>query len=314
MVFYEIELHAQPRIRFACSVHLEEAGGKNIIDHRKNIMEIGVHEGSPTYVSTEHGEYSVPQNGVSLYMPDERYTITIPGDTMQCTSVAVEIEDWRFQRYDTDTPQKILPPPGHEELYTIYIPQVSVLPPGEMEMCMALQQTIICRYLEHTAASQMRCLAGWYELVSLLDRHFRSQVWGEDEKEHESGYYYVYKAQKYICSHFRESLHLQTVAEQLGISVNYLSSIFKKETGKTVLEYITSLRMQELRSRMQSDTNSSLRELCESVGLHDMRHAQRTFKRYHGISMQKCRQIDRGLSLYHPNPWERDGLDHDIFE
>lgn len=314
MVFYEIELRAQPRIRFACSVHLEETSGKNIIDHRKNIMEIGVHGEGETFVQTEHGVYSVPKDGVSLYMPDQRYTITKPEGRVQCTSVAVEIEDWTFRRYDTDTPQKILPPPNKEELYTLYIPRVSLLPPGELELCMALQQNIICQYLNHTAASQMRCLAGWYELVALLDRNFRSQVWGEGDKEHKSGYYYVYKAQKYICSHFREPLHLEDVAAHLGISVNYMSAIFKKETGKTVLEYITGLRMQELRSRLHSDTEASLREICESVGLHDMRHAQRTFKRYHGISMQKCRQIDRGLSLYHPNPWERNELDHDIFE
>lgn len=313
MVFYGIELRSQPRLRFACSVQLGENGRKNIIDHRRNILEISAHEGCAMQVETAQGGYTVPEGGISLYMPDERYTITAGDHRLQCTSVAVEIDDWHFRRYDTDTPQTILPPPGREEPYTVYLPQVSLLPAEELSVFLATQQTILSQYLDHTAAAHMRCLAGWYTLVAMLDGAFRQQVWGETEKERRSGYYYVYKAQKYICSHFREPLTLPEIAAQLGISVNYLSTVFKRETGQTVLEYITGIRMQELRSRMHSEPERPLREICESVGLHDLRHAQRTFKRLHGISMQKCRQLDKGLTLYHANPWERTELDHDIF-
>ncbi len=313
MVFYEIRIHSQPKIRFACSVQTAvESGCKNIIDHRKNIMELGIHE-HDILVKTESGEHTIPKMAVGLYMPDDCYTITTPASVLCGTSIAVEIDDWEYIRHDTENVRGVIPLPDKEDIFTVFLPQISELSEEEFSLFAALLKNVISSYMMHTAAANLRCLSGWYEMVSILDRAFRRQIFGELGQERNSGYYYAYKARKYICAHFRENLTLQSVADHLGISVNYCSTIFRKETGQTVLEYITGLRMQEIRTMMHTEPEMSLREVCESVGLHDIRHAQRTFKKYHGISMQKCRQIDRGLSLYHTNPWEKEELDHDIF-
>ena len=60
--------------------------------------------------------------------------------------------------------------------------------------------------------------------------------------------------------------------------------------------------------------NSSARTSARICGLHDRRYAQRLFKKYFGVSMQRCRQLGSGISLYHENPWKREHMESDIYE
>lgn len=45
--------------------------------------------------------------------------------------------------------------------------------------------------------------------------------------------------------HYQEDLSLDELAEILTVNASYLSYIFKKETGSTVVQYLTSLRMEQ---------------------------------------------------------------------
>ncbi|MBD4335617.1 AraC family transcriptional regulator, partial [Xanthomonas citri pv. citri] len=48
----------------------------------------------------------------------------------------------------------------------------------------------------------------------------------------------VLLAVRYIKNHCLESLRLETVAEELAVSPNYLSTIIKKETGITFQQHM----------------------------------------------------------------------------
>ena len=60
----------------------------------------------------------------------------------------------------------------------------------------------------------------------------------------------VYKRQHYS----NEEVSLDTVCEALGVSNSYFSTIFKKETGKSFIGYLTDYRM-ERASRLLLETN-----------------------------------------------------------
>ena len=55
---------------------------------------------------------------------------------------------------------------------------------------------------------------------------------------------YVLEAMEYISEHYAESsINITEIAQHLGVSEGHLSHVFKKETGYTVLNYLTQYRI-----------------------------------------------------------------------
>ena len=95
---------------------------------------------------------------------------------------------------------------------------------------------------------------------------------------------YVAGALAYIHDHCCDpDLTIGQVAESLGISEGHLSHSFKKETGQTVLAYLTRCRitraMDLLRTRQYR-----VYEVSEMVGYRDITHFSSTFRKVTGVS------------------------------
>ena len=95
---------------------------------------------------------------------------------------------------------------------------------------------------------------------------------------------YVLRATDYIARNFADaSLSITTIAEALGVSVGHLSLIFKKETGLTVIAYLTRFRMQTA-STLLSAGDYKIYEVAEKVGYRDVAYFSSTFKKLTGVS------------------------------
>ncbi len=78
-------------------------------------------------------------------------------------------------------------------------------------------------------------------------------------------------------------LSLISVSKEIGISPNYLSMLIKKKTGKSFVDYLTSLRM-EIAERLLKETNMKIREISEQCGYSDQHYFSYCFKKYAGVS------------------------------
>ena len=63
-------------------------------------------------------------------------------------------------------------------------------------------------------------------------------------------------------------LSLDTVCSELGVSNSYFSSLFKKETGKTFISWLTDYRMDHAADLML-ETNEKSYKIAERVGYQD---------------------------------------------
>lgn len=88
---------------------------------------------------------------------------------------------------------------------------------------------------------------------------------------------------KYINHHYMEDITIKDVSESLNLNANYISQLFKKETGITYTKYLTQLRMEKAK-HLLTQTNLSLSEICDQVGYNDYFYFLKTFKKYEGIS------------------------------
>lgn len=99
----------------------------------------------------------------------------------------------------------------------------------------------------------------------------------------------VQKAQEYVRNHYSEaSLSLDDVCQALGVSNAYFSSMFKRETEKSFISYLTDYRL-DWASRLLLETDEKSYVIGQRVGYTDPNYFSYVFKRRFGISPVKYR-------------------------
>ena len=102
-------------------------------------------------------------------------------------------------------------------------------------------------------------------------------------KKEESTVDIVKKAQLYIEENYSKDIILEEVSKQLQISPYYLSKLFKKRSGNTFIEYLTSVRIEKAKELLRN-SSKSMKEICVEVGYADANYFSRTFKKNVGVS------------------------------
>ena len=97
-------------------------------------------------------------------------------------------------------------------------------------------------------------------------------------------------AKQYIYDHFSMNITLECVSEQIGFNPAYFSTLFKKETGKNFLEYVTELRMQKAKNYLMQ-TDYDIAEIASSVGYGDLKYFSKLFKKNTGLSPSEFRKL-----------------------
>ncbi len=315
MTFYKIRFDSLPKICFAisdCKMYSED--NRNVIDHRADMIELSFWEKHFIQVKTETGTYTIKKNSIGLFMPDQRYELSFPHkEEKECvnSTVAVMVQGMCFERFnvpDSEMPSII----ENIDNKTLFIPQVTTLSEEEVIIYQAKYKSIINHYAKTDSASeQIIAVAEWMELISALNSKFLKMIMGKETKNKTSTYY-VIKAKRYMNARFREGISLGDVADELNISKVYLSSLFKRETGITVVQYLNTLRVRYI-GDLIIKCNKSLSDICRDVGLNDGRYVQKLFKKYYGVSMRQFRVLGHAVTQYIDNPYLNIHLDHDVY-
>ncbi len=89
------------------------------------------------------------------------------------------------------------------------------------------------------------------------------------------------RAKEYIKTNYSKSITLEDVAREISISPQYLSKLFKEETGENFIDYLTGIRIRIAKSLLEAD-EMSVKEICYSIGYSDPNYFSRTFKKIVG--------------------------------
>ncbi len=100
----------------------------------------------------------------------------------------------------------------------------------------------------------------------------------------------VRKACHYVDEHFRENI---SVASECGVSTNYLSHSFTKQTGNPLSRYISAVRIGHAMFLLQ-EAKPAISEIAFEVGFQSLSQFNRTFRALRGMAPGEfCRQ-ERG--------------------
>ena len=155
-----------------------------------------------------------------------------------------------------------------------------VVPPGneaeliKKDMLSIISALSVSRELNSFSAAMTMC-----GMLSRLDTFYR-------QKQHRGksiSPYWENKIKRYLADHIREIVSLDKLAKAMDKSPNYLNSVFLKATGVSIHRYMNREKM-KLVSALMEDRGLTFREACENVGITELSHGYRLFKRHMGVT------------------------------
>lgn len=97
------------------------------------------------------------------------------------------------------------------------------------------------------------------------------------------------KTVEYLEAHFDQSLTLEMLADRAKLSVSRLAHRFKDQTGCTLIEYLTWVRISHAQ-RLLAETDLSCMKISDEVGYSNQSYFPRAFRRVVGVPPGHYRQ------------------------
>lgn len=144
--------------------------------------------------------------------------------------------------------------------------------------------------------SQANGESGGTHGVLLIMQMLNEMISSQSVKASGEGAVLASKAISYITSHAFEDISTSSVAEKLNCNPDYLGRIFRKATGKSIVDMIHDLRIRKAR-QLLLDSNSNIDETAEECGFNDTSYFRKIFIKHTGISPSSYRKLHSGMHV-----------------
>lgn len=111
-------------------------------------------------------------------------------------------------------------------------------------------------------------------------RKNRYQNYGEER--------YAELCKRFVAAHIEEKISVPAIAENVGLSVGYLSGVFKRVTGQTIIEFVNASKL-KLAEELVVSKGLSVKEASEVCGFSDANYLSRLYKNHYGKTLKTQR-------------------------
>ena len=94
---------------------------------------------------------------------------------------------------------------------------------------------------------------------------------------------------EYVAEHYYENLMLTEVAEKVGVTAGYLSTLFQKQLEKGFVDYLNEIRIDHACTYLQQNYLKTY-EIAYKVGFNDEKYFSKVFKKIMGQSPTEYRK------------------------
>ena len=86
----------------------------------------------------------------------------------------------------------------------------------------------------------------------------------------------------YLTNHVRENIRLEDVADELFFSESYIKKAFKKQTGRTVMEAFSELKIEEAKKLIT--LGKPINEIADELSFCNKNYFSKVFKKVAGVT------------------------------
>lgn len=138
-------------------------------------------------------------------------------------------------------------------------------------------------YLE--AVNQMSSAKTIHEIINNLNSYFTMYHSLSANKQYSK---LIQNAIGEIEENYKEPISLNSTADKLGITPQYLSRLFNKETSTSFINYLTTFRIEKAKELLRNST-LKINEICCRVGYTDAKYFCTLFKKTVGVTPNQYR-------------------------
>ncbi len=124
-------------------------------------------------------------------------------------------------------------------------------------------------------------------LAGLLDISLSGSAAEDSREDHAC---IVETAKAYIQQNYQEPISLSMVADAIGVSVGYLSSLFHRKAGEPYIKYLTRMRMEAAVRYLEEHPGMLVSDIAQKTGYIATKHFLYVFKKYFGFTPTEYRQ------------------------
>jgi AraC-like DNA-binding protein len=145
--------------------------------------------------------------------------------------------------------------------------------PEIIDLCRELN----AEWLSRDTGYGMRVRAIW---LMILQRYFQLIVYKNDPSTVDNR---IRKVLRYVIDHYTDPLTVQGMADLIGLSPWYFGNFFKKETGVSFRQYLTSIRLNHAEDMLRSG-EYNVSEVAAACGFSNIFYFCKVFKESRGIT------------------------------
>ncbi|MFA9558874.1 helix-turn-helix domain-containing protein [Evansella sp. AB-rgal1] len=97
-------------------------------------------------------------------------------------------------------------------------------------------------------------------------------------------------AKEWIVENIKENITIEKISKHVYMNPTYFCEYFKSQTGETVLDFVTRVRINKAKELLLS-TNMKMYEISKQVGYADTKYFSKLFKKHHGIQPSKYKEM-----------------------
>lgn len=98
----------------------------------------------------------------------------------------------------------------------------------------------------------------------------------------------IEKAKSFIMENIADPITVKDVADHVGLSAEYFTKMFKRETGQNIKEFITLMKVEAAKDMLER-TNLSVGMVALELGYSNFSHFSQVFRKYENITPSEYR-------------------------
>lgn len=154
---------------------------------------------------------------------------------------------------------------------------------ADISSCSHILEDIIHIPTPISDANKLFIMSKLYEMLFYLMNNGYSIIEKEPDTTVQTGY--IKSALEYIGHNLSHKIPVQSIADEVGISKEYLMRLFRLYTGETINSYIQTHRLEAAKNDLAA--GYSLTDIIYKYDYSDVAYFCRLFKKHYGISPGK---------------------------